>query len=371
MKIARVQKLGMCLAGRILSLDLINGDAFRSVISKIWRVRGEIEIEAIASNTYAFHFQFHEDQRKMLAGGPWSFDDSLIVLKEPSGKEANISMKFNSVEFWVQISNIPILCMTKEIGRFLSSIIGDVRDVDTCPFRDCLGHTVRECLEADKDGSPLDQNLSYGVWMKAFSPGKTPIQRRWGGSPDSRRGLGNNRSSNLVPRFSRTHSKGKDIDMGDVAGFIVGSLVTNSELISSSETDLQNGKICIENEISRNLVNVFVEQRKFVIGEVGSVRKIRVILSDEGIGPLARTKCGQQLENTSGPKIERWKRATRMGQVLGPSSPLSDTVCGKRTGSPVDAGFFEGSTRPKSDSTETFSDEALSAGWHSPARRSQ
>ncbi|KAK2647431.1 hypothetical protein Ddye_014920 [Dipteronia dyeriana] len=338
LKIVGVQKLGLCLAGRILSLDLINRDAFWLVISKIWRVRGEIEIEAITNNTYAFPFQFHEDRRKVLAGGLWSFDDSLIVLEEPSGKAAITSMKFNSVEFWVQISNIPILCMTKEIGCFLGSIIGDVRDVDTCPSGDCLGkflrvrvaievykplrrflhvdvfrdgeetimpiqyeklpnfcyrcgllgHTIRECLEADKDGSPLDQNMSYGVWMKASILGKTLIQKRWGGCSDSRRGLGNNRSSNLVEegggsrgssnynlvsnyyneqrRFSRTHSKGKDVVMGDADGFVAGSLVTNSELISRSEAGLQNGKICVENDISGNLVIDCFKKRKSVIG---------------------------------------------------------------------------------------------------------
>ncbi|KAK3199011.1 hypothetical protein Dsin_022426 [Dipteronia sinensis] len=152
LKVAGERKMALCLAGRILSLYLINRDAFRTIISRIWKVRGEVEIEVINGNTYDFHFQFPDDRRKVLAGGPWSFKDSLIVLEEPTGKGELQSLKFCTAEFWVQISNIPILCMTKEIWRFLGSIIGEVREVDTRPSGDCLGKCfrVRVAIEVDK-----------------------------------------------------------------------------------------------------------------------------------------------------------------------------------------------------------------------------
>ncbi|TXG64262.1 hypothetical protein EZV62_011256 [Acer yangbiense] len=152
LKVAGERKMALCLAGRILSQDLINRYAFRNVISRIWKVRGDVEIEVINSNTYAFHFQFPEDRRKVLAGGPWSFNDSLIVLEELTGKGALRSLKFCKADFWVRISNIPILCMMKEIGRFLGSIIGEVWEVDTGPSGDYLGKflRIRVAIEVDK-----------------------------------------------------------------------------------------------------------------------------------------------------------------------------------------------------------------------------
>ncbi|KAK2645135.1 hypothetical protein Ddye_020330 [Dipteronia dyeriana] len=56
----------LCLAGKILSLDLINRDEFRSLIARIWRVQGDVEIEVISSNIYAFHFQCLDDRRKVV-----------------------------------------------------------------------------------------------------------------------------------------------------------------------------------------------------------------------------------------------------------------------------------------------------------------
>ncbi|KAK2636682.1 hypothetical protein Ddye_031474 [Dipteronia dyeriana] len=198
LNIAGAQKMALCLAGRILSPDLINRDEFRSVISTIWKVDGDVEIEVITSNTYAFHFQFPHDKWKVLAGGLWSFDDALIVLEESTGKGALKSLKFIKAEFWDQISNIPILCMTKEIGRLLGNIIGDVREVDVGPYGDCLGHTICECSEVENNDQLRDWDLIYSVWLKAPVSPKQSVQRNWDGNTDTRRMNGNRRSYDVV-----------------------------------------------------------------------------------------------------------------------------------------------------------------------------
>ncbi|KAK3225346.1 hypothetical protein Dsin_005208 [Dipteronia sinensis] len=103
-----------------------------------------------------------DDRQKVLAGGPRSFDDTMIVLEEPTGKRAITGLKFNMAEFWVQISNLPILCITKEIGLFLESIIGDVREVDIGPSGDFCGKflRVRVIIKIDK---PLKRFLRVNV----------------------------------------------------------------------------------------------------------------------------------------------------------------------------------------------------------------
>ncbi|TXG72019.1 hypothetical protein EZV62_000598 [Acer yangbiense] len=158
------KKLALCLAGKILSREPINREAFCSLIVRIWKVQGGggVEIEVISTNIYAFHFQSFDDRKRVLMGGPWSFDGALIVLEEPEGKGAINSLLFNSVDFWVQISNVPMICMTKDIGKFLGSIIGEVREVDVGPSGDCLGKfmRVRVAVEVDK---PLRRFLRVDV----------------------------------------------------------------------------------------------------------------------------------------------------------------------------------------------------------------
>ncbi|TXG58254.1 hypothetical protein EZV62_016083 [Acer yangbiense] len=130
LKDAGLRLLATSLVGKVLSLRSVNRDGFRAVMRKIWHTREDVEIEPIKENIFAFHFQNPKDKRKIISGGPWSFNDALIVLEEPEGKGDVQRMQFKKVEFWVQIHNTPMLCMTKEIRRFLGSIIDEVVDVD-------------------------------------------------------------------------------------------------------------------------------------------------------------------------------------------------------------------------------------------------
>ncbi|TXG72024.1 hypothetical protein EZV62_000603 [Acer yangbiense] len=195
-----------------------------------------VEIEVISTNIYAFHFQSFDDRKRVLMGGPWSFDGALIVLEEPEGKGAINSLLFNSVDFWVQISNVPMICMTKDIGKFLGSIIGEVREVDVGPLGDCLGkfmrvrvavevdtplrrflrvdvlgdgeetvmpiqyerlpsfcflcglvgHSVRECTSSGEDGLRKGSGMVYGAWLRATAPLVQYGRGNWGGHVDRR-----------------------------------------------------------------------------------------------------------------------------------------------------------------------------------------
>ncbi|KAL5817237.1 hypothetical protein ACOSQ3_025615 [Xanthoceras sorbifolium] len=62
--------------------------------------------------------------------------------EEPSGTGHLAQMKFNEDEFWVQVHNIPIVYMNREIGSFIGKQIGALREIDLGTTRDC-----REVLE--------------------------------------------------------------------------------------------------------------------------------------------------------------------------------------------------------------------------------
>ncbi|TXG57618.1 hypothetical protein EZV62_015447 [Acer yangbiense] len=118
------------------------------VIGKIWRVDRGMDIES-AGNMFTFHFRDENDMRRVVSGGPWSFDDAFIALEKPQGKGTIVSLDFNWAEFWVQIYQVPLLCMSKEIGWFLGGMIGDVMDVDGGDVEDCVGKFMRVKVRVD------------------------------------------------------------------------------------------------------------------------------------------------------------------------------------------------------------------------------
>ncbi|TXG57376.1 hypothetical protein EZV62_018689 [Acer yangbiense] len=103
-----------------------------------------------------------KDRRRVLIGEPWSFDNFLIVLAKPNGKGDILNIPFNKTAFWVQIHNVPLLCMTKQIGSFLGSLIGDVEEIDEGVSGDYDGKFLRVRVIINVD-QPLRRILQVDV----------------------------------------------------------------------------------------------------------------------------------------------------------------------------------------------------------------
>ncbi|KAK3210855.1 hypothetical protein Dsin_015561 [Dipteronia sinensis] len=121
LKDKEVQRLELCLVGKVFSTKLVNRNAFMDVMNKIWRVERGVEIEQIKDNIFEFCFKTLKDRQRILKVCLWSFDKAIIVFEKPIGEGDAEDMWFNSVDFWVQIHNLPLLYMTYEIGKFLDA----------------------------------------------------------------------------------------------------------------------------------------------------------------------------------------------------------------------------------------------------------
>ena len=69
------------------------------------------KIKSLGNNIFMFKFGLEAYKQKVMAGRPWHFDRTLIMLKEPSEIRNMRKKEFTHAAFWVQIHNIPIICM--------------------------------------------------------------------------------------------------------------------------------------------------------------------------------------------------------------------------------------------------------------------
>ncbi|KAL5769985.1 hypothetical protein ACOSP7_014139 [Xanthoceras sorbifolium] len=97
------------------------------------------------------------------------------------------SMQFRKATFWVQIHNVPLLCMTKEIGRFLGQLIGEVVELDVGASGNYLGKYMRVRVVVDlskplkrflkvnkprEEKGMADHEFKYEMWLRASSLGR-------------------------------------------------------------------------------------------------------------------------------------------------------------------------------------------------------
>ncbi|KAH7526808.1 hypothetical protein JRO89_XSUnG0053100 [Xanthoceras sorbifolium] len=176
-------------------------------------------VDSVGINLFVFQFKCPWDRKQILEGGLWAFDKNLLVLKEASGVGRISDVNLNLTPFWIQLHNLPLACMCREVGLILGGLIGKMIEIDGgssgsclgkfirvrvmldvskpllrglrvkvgypeeicsvvlcyeklpnfCYFCGKLGHHVRECSD-NSQGILNEENWRFGVWMRALAP---------------------------------------------------------------------------------------------------------------------------------------------------------------------------------------------------------
>ncbi|KAL5750567.1 hypothetical protein ACOSP7_025170 [Xanthoceras sorbifolium] len=127
LKAEGIRRLSLSLIGKLVSNREVNMEAFRNTIASIWRTKSEVEVESIGVNLFVFRFGCSWDRKRVLEGGPWSFDKNLLVLKEAVSIGRISEIDFSLAPFWIQIYNLPLACMNRNMGLFLVRVLIDVQ----------------------------------------------------------------------------------------------------------------------------------------------------------------------------------------------------------------------------------------------------
>ncbi|KAL5862027.1 hypothetical protein ACOSQ4_003323 [Xanthoceras sorbifolium] len=121
-------------------------------------------------------------------------------------------MKFNEAEFWIQVHNIPIVCMNRETGSFIGKKIEALREIDLEATGDCLGkykklpdhcfhcgkvgHLFWECPRQSSSSMKKDQN--FGPYMEQRPQAAAPSEQPYSAMPVPNDTKGSEVATNLV-----------------------------------------------------------------------------------------------------------------------------------------------------------------------------
>lgn len=76
------------LVGRLLTSKPYSSSSLMSKMKNIWRTREEVEIsEWNGSDRLLFAFRNDGDRRQVMRGGPWKFDNAMLVLAVTDGSD--------------------------------------------------------------------------------------------------------------------------------------------------------------------------------------------------------------------------------------------------------------------------------------------
>jgi hypothetical protein len=169
---------GKCLIGKVWTEKNVNKEAFKSVFSTIWRTVGAVKFKELRDNIWLFEFADENDKRRVMEGRPWSFDKQIVVLNDFDGSTKPSQMDFTRSPFWIQVQDMPLLCMNKNVGTKIGESLGQLEDVDVAGdgtgWGSCLW--LRVTLDLMK---PLDRGRALNLagktsWVE-FKYEKLPL----------------------------------------------------------------------------------------------------------------------------------------------------------------------------------------------------
>ena len=175
------------IAAKFLTRRALNVDAIGRTFKPLWRAINGFTIKNMGNHILLFIFENQEDVTRVLNSEPWSFDKHLVVVQEYERNTPIKDVSFNKTSFCVQVYDIPIRYMTKEVAEEICSLVGEVCRSKTHPTEEG-GCFVRVRVKVDVT-QPLCRgrvvNLEEGdrVWV-SFKYERLPIICYWCGRLD-------------------------------------------------------------------------------------------------------------------------------------------------------------------------------------------
>lgn len=148
----------LTLTGKVLSSRNPNAQALRATLKGAWRTKGDFLFKEISGKLFSFQFKEAADKEKVLNGGPWSFDKSLLVLHEP-GLEQSATLSFDKAPFWIRLYNLPLAAVTRKMIDTIGATFGGILEVNEGDLYVC-GRFVRMRVMID-----LSKPLRRGIMI--------------------------------------------------------------------------------------------------------------------------------------------------------------------------------------------------------------
>ncbi|KAI7987433.1 hypothetical protein LOK49_LG13G00733 [Camellia lanceoleosa] len=120
-----------------------------------------MEFTPIGDNLFLFHFNHIADKQRVLLNSPWSFDKHLVLLSEMDAHLLPSKVVLSMASFWVQIHNLPLISMTREVGQLIGNKIGLVVDVE-CGYDGAAVGPLRIRVQIDVS-KPLRRGMKLSV----------------------------------------------------------------------------------------------------------------------------------------------------------------------------------------------------------------
>jgi hypothetical protein len=122
--------LRWCLVGRFICERAIHFNSMKVRMADLWKPVKGVTIKETRAGQFLFHFAHPLDMEAVLNGGPWSFDNNMLILEQVQLGMQIDQIPLYHVNMWVQVYDLPTGLMKEKFGIQLANYIGTFVEYD-------------------------------------------------------------------------------------------------------------------------------------------------------------------------------------------------------------------------------------------------
>lgn len=117
--------------GKLLTSKPYSAVSLSNKMGNIWKTRDKVTIlEWKGSDRLLFAFGSDTDRKRVLRGGPWKFDNAMLILACSDGDTNPRSVQLESQNFWIRVRGLPPKLFNKAMGRRIGNMLAVYVDFD-------------------------------------------------------------------------------------------------------------------------------------------------------------------------------------------------------------------------------------------------
>ncbi|VVA40623.1 PREDICTED: At4g02000, partial [Prunus dulcis] len=168
-----LRKTNFLLVGKLLTQKSFSGEMLMRTMTALWPPKVKVLASQLEENLFMFSFPTNKERSRILSGGPWSFNRFILVLAVADDIVQPYKILLVKQKFWVQIKGLPLVYMTKDIGKQIGEALGGYAVSDHCKKGEHCGNYLRIRVGLDvrkplRWCMPVHDDLAkpYGHWFQ-------------------------------------------------------------------------------------------------------------------------------------------------------------------------------------------------------------
>jgi hypothetical protein len=152
------------LVGKVISPGTLHQSTIFGALKPAWGNPVGLKIRSIGEkkdNLFVAEFGYRKDLDRILASSPWNFGKYAVILREYDDKLKPSEIRFERMEIWVRLLDLPLGWMNTQRGTRAMKLLGDVVKMDVDKDGKASGPFLRARVAID-----MSKPIKRGVLLK-------------------------------------------------------------------------------------------------------------------------------------------------------------------------------------------------------------